>query len=222
MKDLPGILLVATVWAYWFGVGIMIARTHRDTKRLAGLVPELRVEKYLWLLWVPLVVAWIIVPYLALTRAGGPWAVPGFARHDAGYAVLRWLGAFGALASLLLTSLCWARMGRHWRMDVGRQKGELITNGPFRYLRHPIYALLRLLMVCSIAIAPTWPMLGLAVVLFALTEVKARYEERHLSVLHGATYRDYLAHTGRFLPLRAASKRRSRPVLERSAPGGES
>jgi protein-S-isoprenylcysteine O-methyltransferase Ste14 len=221
MRDFPGILLVATIWAYWFGVGIMIAHVRRDTKRFAGLVPELRVEQYLWLLWVPLVAAWIVLPYLALTHTTGPWAVPAFARQDTGYALLRWLGALGGIASLLLTSLCWARMGRHWRMDVGRQKGELITDGPFRYLRHPIYALSRLLILCSVAVVPTWPMLAVAVVLFVLTEVKARYEERHLSAFHGEAYRDYLARTGRFLPLRALSKRRSRPVLERSVPGGE-
>ena len=221
MRDFPGILLVATIWAYWFGVGVMIAHARHDTKRLAGLVPELRAEQYLWLLWVPLVAAWIVLPYLALTHTTGPWAVPAFTHQNTGYALLRWLGALGAIASLLLTSLCWARMGRHWRMDVGRQKGELITDGPFRYLRHPIYALSRLLMLCSVAIVPTWPMLGLGVVLFVLTEVKARYEERHLSALHGEAYRDYLARTGRFLPLGAFSKRRSRPVLERSVPGGE-
>ena len=33
---------MATIWAYWFGVGMMIARVRRETRTLAGLVPEQR------------------------------------------------------------------------------------------------------------------------------------------------------------------------------------
>jgi protein-S-isoprenylcysteine O-methyltransferase Ste14 len=221
MRDLPGVLLVATIWAYWFGVGVMIARVRRDARRLAGLLPEQRPEQYLWLLWVPLVAAWNVVPYLALTHAKGPWALPEFARAE-GYTLVRWLAILGAMASLLATSLCWARMGRYWRMDVSAEKGQLITDGPFRLVRHPIYALQRLLMLCSAAIIPTWPMFGLAVLLYALTQVKARYEERHLAGVHGAAYRDYAGHTGRFFPAWRESKHRSSDSARRSVPGGES
>ena len=221
MRDLPGILLVATVWAYWFGVGIMIGRARRDTRRLGGLLPEQRAEQYLWLLWLPLVVAWNVVPYLALTHASAPWALPGFARQDA-YALVRWLAVPCALASLFATSRCWARMGRHWRMDVSSQKGELITDGPFRRVRHPIYALQRLLVLCSVAIVPNWPMLALAVVHFALTQVKARYEERQLTAVHGSGYREYVERTGRFVPPWRVRRHRSPNAAGRSIPGGES
>jgi protein-S-isoprenylcysteine O-methyltransferase Ste14 len=59
---------------------------------------------------------------------------------------------------------------------------------------------------------PTWPMLALAAVHLWLTQLKAGHEERHLSSVHGAAYRDYAARTGRFLPrLRASTEpRRSR------------
>ena len=220
MRDFPGIILVATIWAYWLGVGIMIARVRRETRTLAGLIPEQRQERLMWLIWVPLVAAWIVIPYLALAHTRAPWAVPAFARSVPAYATLRWVAAFGALLSLLATSVCWARMGRHWRMDVSVRKDELITDGPFGYVRHPIYALSRLLMACSVVVVPTWPMLALAVVHFAMTQLKARHEERHLSGVHGAAYREYVARTGRFLP-------RLRPVQQfgadrRGQPGEES
>jgi protein-S-isoprenylcysteine O-methyltransferase Ste14 len=211
MKDFPGVILVATVWAYWFGIGMMIVRVRRETRTLAGLVPEQRPERLMWLFWVPLVVAWIVIPYLAVVHVRAPWAVAAFWRSDPGYAGLRWGAALCAVLSLLLTSVCWSRMGRHWRMDVTTaSKGELITDGPFRYVRHPIYALSRSLMACSVVVVPTWPMLALAVVHFGLTELKARHEERHLSGVHGTAYRDYVARTGRFLP-------RLRPALHRSS-----
>jgi protein-S-isoprenylcysteine O-methyltransferase Ste14 len=203
MKDLAGVLLTATVWSYWFGVGLMILRARRETHRLAGLVPEQPVEKLMWILWLPLVALWILLPYLALLRHQGlVGAVPAFARGD-GYAVLRWVAAAGAVACLLLTSVCWSRMGRHWRMDVSLH-GEmpLITDGPFRYVRHPIYTLSMLLMICSVVVMPTVPMLVIAIVHLVLMQLKARHEERHLLRLHGEAYRNYLARTGRFFPKR--------------------
>jgi protein-S-isoprenylcysteine O-methyltransferase Ste14 len=203
MKDLPGVLLTATIWSYWFGVSLMILRARRKTHRFAGLVPEQPLEQLMWIVWLPLVALWIVLPYLALVRTQGLVGnVPAFARSDS-YALLRWVAAIGGVACLLLTSLCWSRMGRHWRMDVPL-KGEvpLITDGPFRYVRHPIYTLSMLLMICSAVVVPTVPMLGIAIVHLVLMQLKARHEERHLLRLHGEVYRSYLARTGRFLPKR--------------------
>ena len=205
MRDWPGIILVATIWAYWFGVSVMIARVRRETRTLAGLIPEQRHERLMWLFWVPLVVAWLVLPYLVLVHPSGRWSVRLFDPVAPGYAMLRWIAALGAVASLLATSTCWARMGRHWRMDVGARKDELITDGPFRHVRHPIYALSRLLMACTFVVMPTWATLVLALVHFCLTQFKAGHEERHLAGAHGAAYRGYAERTGRFLPrLRAA------------------
>ena len=206
MRDWPGVLLVATIWAYWIGVGIMIVRVHRATHKLAGLVPEQSLERVMWIVWVPLVAAWLTLPYLALLRTHAPLALPAFARLTPGYAALRWFGAIGALVSLLLTSLCWSRMGTGWRMDTSKSDSEvLITDGMFRYVRHPIYALSMLLMACTVIVVPTIPMAVLGAVHFVLNQLKARNEERHLLATHGEDYRTYLDHTGRFLPWRRSA-----------------
>jgi len=113
-----------------------------------------------------------------------------------------------AVICLLLTSLCWSRMGTRWRMDVSREgKEELITDGPFRHVRHPIYALSMLLMACSVIVVPTVPMLIVGALHFTLMQIKARNEERHLIDVHGEVYRRYLARTGRFVPSWSASHR---------------
>jgi len=52
--------------------------------------------------------------------------------------------------------------------------------------------------------------------------VKARYEERQLTAVHGSAYRDYAGRTGRFVPARQARKLRSLAATSRSIPGGES
>ena len=198
--DLPGGVLTATIWAYWIGVGAMIVRGRRHTRRVVGVVPEQRLERYMWLVWVPLVAAWAALPWLALHRAGPPWGLPEFAR-DAGYATVRWAAAVVAVACLAATIRCWARMGKDWRMAVTSEENQaLITDGMFSRVRHPIYALSILLMIATMAIVPTAPMLVVGAIHVGLMIVKAGNEERHMLACHGDEYARYLARTGRFLP----------------------
>jgi protein-S-isoprenylcysteine O-methyltransferase Ste14 len=184
----------------------MIVHVHRATRRLGGLIPEQRLEQTMWLVWVPLIAAWLALPYLALVRANPPLAIPVFVRLASGYQALRWIAAVAGVACLLLTSLCWSRMGTRWRMAVSMEsREELITDGLFKRVRHPIYALSLLLMACSVVVVPTIPMLLVALVHLVLIQLKARNEERHLTAVHGDAYRRYLARTGRFFPWRAVS-----------------
>lgn len=201
MSDVPGVLLVATIWAYWFGVGLMIVRAWHQSHQLAGLIPRQPLERAMWIIWLPLVSAWVALPYLALVRSHGFAVERVFARDDGGYSTLRWVAAICAVACLLLTSVCWSRMGRNWRMDVPTKgEEELITDGPFRYVRHPIYALSMLLMICSAFVVPTVPMFVIAIVHIVLLQLKARNEEQHLLAVHAVAYRRYLERSGRFLP----------------------
>jgi protein-S-isoprenylcysteine O-methyltransferase Ste14 len=132
-------------------------------------------------------------------------ALPDFALREPAYAVLRWVAALAAVIALAATVRCWLRMGSDWRMDVGlERKTDLITDGLFARVRHPIYAFSILLMLCSVAIVPTTPMMLIAGAHILLMNFKARNEERHLSVVHGDVYARYLQKTGRFFPRRPA------------------
>ena len=205
MQDLPLAVLAATVSSYWVGVGVMIARVRRHTKKVVGLVPEQRLERLMWLVWVPLVAAWIFVPWATLTRSGAVPALPALALREPAFAALRWVAALVAVIALAGTIRCWLRMGSDWRMDVGlERKTDLITDGLFARVRHPIYAFSILLMLCSVAIVPTLPMTLIAAVHIVLMILKARNEERHLCALHGDAYAQYLRRTGRFFPRRPA------------------
>jgi protein-S-isoprenylcysteine O-methyltransferase Ste14 len=154
----------------------------------------------MWVVWVPLVFAWMALPYLAATSARPPWALPDFARAP-GYPALRWSAAIVGVVCLALTIECWIRMGRNWRMAVTPdQKTELVTTGLYGYIRHPIYALSILLMLCSAAVVPTIPMAGVAVVHILLMFTKARNEERFLLGAQGDAYARYCRRTGRFVP----------------------
>ena len=206
MRDFPLVLLTATIWTYWIVVGVMIVRLRRRMRRNVGLVPEQRVEQYMGLIWVPLVAAWIVLPWLALTRTHAPLGLPEFAREHALYTGLRWGAAVVAMASLAATAQCWARMGKDWRMAVSvDQPTTLITDGMFGLIRHPIYAFSILLMLCTAVIVPTLPMQVVALIHVVLMNLKARNEERHLLQTTGETYARYLARTGRFFPRLARS-----------------
>ncbi|MEO8306331.1 MAG: isoprenylcysteine carboxylmethyltransferase family protein [Betaproteobacteria bacterium] len=203
MTDVPLLILTGTVWVYWTRVGLMVVRARRNTGDSAGLVPKQPLERLLWVVWVPLVAAWLALPWLALTKTDLLFAVPEAARQQPAYAALRWAAAICAVLCLAMTQKCWTRMGRDWRMDVRPdRKAELITDGLFARVRHPIYAFSILLMLCSLAIVPTPPMLLIATAHVVLMNVKARNEERHLAVAHGDTYARYLRESGRFFPRR--------------------
>jgi protein-S-isoprenylcysteine O-methyltransferase Ste14 len=205
MQDLPLAVLTATICAYWLGVGVMIVRVRRMTRKDVGIVPEQRLERFMWLVWVPLVAAWIFVPWSMLARTGAVPALPDFAVREPAYMALRGLAAILGVVSLAATIKCWARMGSDWRMDIGlERKTDLITDGLFARIRHPIYAFSILLMLCSAAIVPTVPMLVIAAVHVFLMNIKARNEERHLLAVHGDAYAQYLRRTGRFVPRRSA------------------
>ena len=164
----------------------------------------------MWIVWVPLVVAWMSFPYLAATHATPPWGLPAFAQGSA-VIVLRWVAAGVGLVCLGLSIECWLRMGKNWRMAVTPdQQTELVTTGLFGLVRHPIYALSILLMLCTVVVAPTTPVAVIALIHIVLMISKAHNEEKFLVALHGAPYRHYLDRTGRFFPrLRAGGRDRN-------------
>jgi len=200
MPDIPLLVVALTITAYWLRVGALVVRARHKQRHDVGVVPERASERAMWLLMVPVVVAWCALPWLAVGRPAGPLAVPAFAHASIAYALLRWLFAAVAVVCLVVTIDCWRRMGRNWRMDISDSNTALVTEGLFARIRHPIYAFSIAMMLATLLVLPTWPMLVVACVHFVLMNVKARTEEAHLARLHGDRYARYVARTGRFFP----------------------
>ena len=204
MRDIPLLVVALTVCAYWVRVGAMVVRMRRREHRDVGVVPERAGERAMWLLFVPVVALWCVLPWLGIGNSGGLLAVPAFAHDGVAYPALRYVGAAAAVACLLLTIRCWRRMGRDWRMDISDRNTSLITDGLFARIRHPIYAFSIALMLATAAVLPSLPMLAVAALHVVLMNVKARSEEAHLARMHGDAYRRYVERTGRFIPRPAA------------------
>jgi protein-S-isoprenylcysteine O-methyltransferase Ste14 len=205
LHDLPAFALGVTISAYWLCVGVKAFKVSRGGRRLGRvLVPRLRNERFMWIVWVPLVAAWIAMPYVAPAQAHDrhPWiGMPNLDDAPIVMRVLRSLAAAAALGCLILSIKCWRYMGRNWRMGIDpSQRSELLSGGPFAAVRHPIYALSMALMICSVLIVPTRVMMILAVLHIALLVLKARNEERFLFNVHGNAYTRYCERTPRFFP----------------------
>jgi protein-S-isoprenylcysteine O-methyltransferase Ste14 len=111
-----------------------------------------------------------------------------------------------AIGAALLVSgaalVTWALLVfRSWRLRAEIGEGhEMVTKGPYAWIRHPIYAGNNLLALGTLAWFPTWP-IAAAVALVALGgQLRARAEEQVLIASFGDAYRAYMARTKRFVP----------------------
>ncbi len=113
------------------------------------------------------------------------------------------LGVVGALvfgAGLLLA--VWARihLGRNWGMPMSQKaEPELVTDGPYRFVRHPIYSGILLGMVgTGLAISLWW--LIACVLIGGYFIYSARVEEGNLMRTFPAQYPAYRARTKMLIP----------------------
>ncbi len=83
---------------------------------------------------------------------------------------------------------------------ITREHHQLVTHGPYRYVRHPLYVLGFLLYMSLATIIGSWALGGAAVVALGLMAVRTRKEEEMLIERFGDEYRKYMERTGRFLP----------------------
>jgi protein-S-isoprenylcysteine O-methyltransferase Ste14 len=114
---------------------------------------------------------------------------------------LRWIGAFtGALCSLLMY---WTlkSLGKNLTDTVvTRKNATLVTHGPYRWVRHPFYVTVALLMASVTLLTASWLIGASSVVVLALLAIRTPKEEQMLIDRFGADYRRYMMATGRFFP----------------------
>jgi protein-S-isoprenylcysteine O-methyltransferase Ste14 len=76
----------------------------------------------------------------------------------------------------------------------------LVTTGPYRWLRHPFYVGVLLLVLACFLLAANWFMALAGFAVFALLAIRSPIEERKLAERFGDEYLAYRARTRRFLP----------------------
>jgi protein-S-isoprenylcysteine O-methyltransferase Ste14 len=163
-------------WLYWLSaaIGVKAGRTH--WQRFAGI---------------RLVIALVV---LTLVRIH---AFRGNPAHDP------WLAGVGLAAFGLGLSLAiWARiyLGRNWGQPMSEKTDpELVTTGPYRWIRNPIYSGLILAMIgTAIAVSIDW--LVIVALLGGYFVYSAFMEQRFMAARFPDTYPTYKRSTKMLVP----------------------
>jgi protein-S-isoprenylcysteine O-methyltransferase Ste14 len=81
-----------------------------------------------------------------------------------------------------------------------RKEHQLVTKGPYRWVRHPLYTIGSSLFVAFGMMADNWFVMVLGMLAFIAMASRTPKEEANLIEKFGDEYREYMKHTGRYLP----------------------
>ena len=167
----------AAFWIYWLAMALSAKRSHVAWSR------ELRIR------------AVIFFAVFLLIRVGA-------FRHSEQNSDPWRAGAGLALFALGLWFAIWARVhiGRNWGMPMSRKDApELVTGGPYRLVRHPIYSGI-LLAGVGTAIALNWLWIVPVVLAGVYFVYSASVEERYMTEQFPDTYPAYRRATKMLVP----------------------
>jgi protein-S-isoprenylcysteine O-methyltransferase Ste14 len=114
---------------------------------------------------------------------------------------VRWLGAGVGALCIGLVYWLFSSIGSGISPTVAtRTEHRLVTSGPYRWVRHPLYTAGTLLFLAFAMMADSWFIAALGVLAFILLAARVPNEEAHLIEKFGDEYHHYIERTGRFLP----------------------
>ncbi|MBI4519904.1 MAG: isoprenylcysteine carboxylmethyltransferase family protein [Gemmatimonadetes bacterium] len=164
--------------------------------RVAGAIPR-RAEPR------PLILArivfglplWAAVLLYAIQPRWMGWAEVGLP------AWLRWTGA--AVGGATVPFLYWVLRSLGTNISetiLTKERQTLVTHGPYRWIRHPLYSGACVGLAALSLIAANWFMGLMTVFAMGMLPLMVRREEEHLRARFGFHYEEYVARTGRFVP----------------------
>lgn len=219
VQRIPAIVAAVCLSVYWFWVVVKLIQLGRKLGKDPNALPRERVGQLMRVVWYPCIAALLVglwgtaftrpVSFWALSMNAGP---PNFfQKHRQPFLWLLEPGTPELMAGIvacgicmgctIFTFVCWHRMGRSWRIGIDPgEKLAIVSTGPYRFVRHPIYALRMVINICACIAAPTPLVIAAAGVDFLLLQVEARREERYMESKHGSEYAKYKNSVGRFIP----------------------
>ena len=140
------------------------------------------------ILWLSPLVYLINPAWMAWSKLGLPEGV-------------RWLGV--VLGVLCIAGIYWlfSSIGSGITpTSATRKEHKLVTSGPYRWVRHPLYTVGTSLFIALGLIADNWFIILLGVLAFIAMASRAPKEEANLIEKFGDEYREYMKRTGRYFP----------------------
>jgi protein-S-isoprenylcysteine O-methyltransferase Ste14 len=123
----------------------------------------------------------------------------------ADYRFRPWMGWGGLVVEVLFLALFYAshrQLGRNWSVTLEIRDGHsLVTDGLYRYVRHPMYSSFWLWAAAQALLLPNWVaglsgLVGVGVLYFG----RVGAEEALMQKVFGDEYRTYAERTGRVIP----------------------
>jgi protein-S-isoprenylcysteine O-methyltransferase Ste14 len=181
-------ILIVALWIVWLVVWTAAAFFVKRTQRKEPLGTML-IER------VPVVVGMLV---LIRPHWLSPVLTRRFIAEGPGIALL---ALVLVIAGMLFAYWARVHLGRNWSGEVMVKVGHsLITSGPYRSVRHPIYSGMTLALVgTALATGAPYGFIGLALILFGFL-VRARLEEALMRETFPAHYDDYARRTARLIP----------------------
>lgn len=115
---------------------------------------------------------------------------------------LRWIGVVLFAGAAVLLWKTHQDLGRNWTPTLGlREEHTLVTEGIFKYIRHPMYSAHLLWAVALPLILTNW-IAGFSFLIaqIPLFLLRVGAEEQMMLDQFGDQYRDYMKNTGRLFP----------------------
>lgn len=114
---------------------------------------------------------------------------------------VRWLAALVALGIIPVFYWILASLGNNISPTASvRQGATLVTHGPYRWVRHPLYSAGCLVYIAISLLTALWWVAIAALPALAVLVWRTSQEEVRLIEAFGDQYRGYMQRTGRFLP----------------------
>jgi protein-S-isoprenylcysteine O-methyltransferase Ste14 len=140
------------------------------------------------ILWLSPLVYLINPPWMAWSKVGLPeW--------------LRWLGVGVGILCVFLIYWLFRSIGSSITpTSATRKEHKLVTNGIYRYVRHPLYTIGSSFIISFGLMADNWFIAVLGILALIAMAIRTPKEEANLIEKFGDEYREYMKRTGRFLP----------------------
>lgn len=145
--------------------------------------------------------------FIFMTAAGAVTVLAGLAEYGLGGGRASLgrmaLGVGMAVAAFALRHAARRALARMWSVHVEiREAHTLVRDGPYRYLRHPIYVGMMVEVAAALVVLGSWRVAVPGLLLnAAAVAARVRAEEQAMARQLGERWAEYCRTTGAFLPL---------------------
>lgn len=116
-------------------------------------------------------------------------------------AVARWCGVALGITNILFAWWVFHTLGKNITDSVvTRREHQLVTIGPYRFVRHPFYLVLVFFVIAGSLMSANWFFALTGGIVFLLLALRTKKEEAKLAERFGDEYLDYQRRTGKFAP----------------------